>query len=394
MKKALVSMSVATLLAASSIPAQAQENLIYVPVSPCRIVDTRPSSGGEGAISAGNFRNFLVSGTVTDQGGTADGCPAPRPGSEPLAISAYVVAVPLSGSTSGVLTAYPSDQSPPAAGEGATVNFAAGQVIGNTTNITLCEPDTCPTIGDTGEFAVLARSSIQHVIIDVQGYFYPATGSCPDDMVASGSICIDKYEASVWDAPSGGSQIDPSTSCALDGSDCSKDSTAGTGTPIYAQSVVGVTPTAQVTWYQAAQACANVGKRLPTTAEWQAAASGTVDPGLNTDPAAGCNTASASGVSLTGASGDLCKSDAGAFDMIGNLWEWTAELAPASDGSGFTFTTTTGSIARALGTDFNSDAGGGVDTSTQALLLMEPGTSGSSRGPITSVASLGFRCVR
>ena len=132
-------------------PVQAQENLIYVPVNPCRLVDTRNAGG---PIPANSTRNFLVSGNVSGQGGDGS-CPAPRQG-EPLAISAYVIAVPAPGSVNGVLTAYPSDQPAPAAGAGSTVNFEAGEIVGNTTNITLCEPDGCPP---NGEFAILSRSS-------------------------------------------------------------------------------------------------------------------------------------------------------------------------------------------------------------------------------------------
>jgi hypothetical protein len=156
----------------SLIPVNAQEDLIYVAVDPCRIVDTREAGG---AITANDFRNFLVSGSLGElavQGGKTD-CLNPKAGQDPLAISAYVVAVPATGSTAGVLTAYPSDHLPPPVGAGSTVNFAAGQVIGNTTNITLCDQTSCPI---DGEFAVLARNTDEHVVIDVQGYFYPLGG--------------------------------------------------------------------------------------------------------------------------------------------------------------------------------------------------------------------------
>jgi len=381
LKKLLLRISVLSLLTSTSIPAVAQENLVYVPVNPCRIVDTRPSSGGEGAIAADTSRNFLVSGTVSSQGGTSAGCPSPRPDTEPLAVSAYVVAVPVSGSTAGALSAYPSDQTAPAAGEGATVNFAAGQVIGNTTNITLCEPDSCPTSGDTGEFAVLARNTIQHVVVDVQGYFYPAAGTCPDDMVAAGSICIDKYEASLWDAATGGSSI-PATTCLADGSDCGKNA----ANPIFAQSVVNVTPTRQVSWYQAAQACANVGKRLPTTADWQSAAAGT-PAGANSDPADSCNATTGGAVAVTGASsaGTLpCVSSAGAFDMVGNLWEWSAELTDFATAGGFSFSTTDAGWGRILGGSYNS----GNSNSTQDVA-----TVGGGPG-LANNSEIGFRCVR
>ena len=362
-------MSIATLLAANSIiPAQAQENLIYVPVNPCRIVDTRPGSGGEGLIPADTFRNFLVSGSVASQGGTSAGCESPRPGSAPSAISAYVVAVPVSGSTAGSLSAYPAGQTAPAEGEGATVNFAAGQVIGNTTNITLCEPDNCPTTGDTGEFAVLARKTIQHVVIDVQGYFFPAAGSCPGDMVASGSICVDKYEASLVDAAGA-----PATSatCNADGSDCAADADA-LNPAIFAQSVTGVLPANSVSWFQAAVACANVGKRLPSAAEWQMAAAGT--------NGADCN-ASGGPLANTGASA-ACVSTAGAFDMVGNLWEWTADLRSDVTSGG-----TSAQTSYAAG--FGESHSGNVDPTPGTDSMFVP-----SGGAIATNPVFGFRCVR
>lgn len=172
MKSSILSSLFMIMLGATAIaPAHAQDDLVYVAVDPCRIVDTR-NAGGD--ISTNNFRNFQVSGTVGElavQGGNSD-CLDPKAttGQKPLAVSAYVLAVPASGSGSGVLTAYPSDQLPPPVGAGSTVNFAAQQIIGNTTNITLCDPAGCPT---DGEFAILSRNTSQHVVIDVQGYFYP-----------------------------------------------------------------------------------------------------------------------------------------------------------------------------------------------------------------------------
>jgi hypothetical protein len=174
MKKAFqVALFTTILIPTISTSLNAQE-LIYVAVEPCRLVDTREAGG---AIAADSRRNFFVSGTVIGQGGNTGGCPAPEQDSEPFAISAYVIAVPTPSSINGVLTAYPSNQPPPPPGTGSTVNFAAGQVIGNTTNITLCDPVSCPR---DGEFAILARNTSQHVVVDVQGYFYPAAPEpCP-----------------------------------------------------------------------------------------------------------------------------------------------------------------------------------------------------------------------
>jgi len=353
-------MSAATLLAANSIPAQAQDNMIYVAVEPCRLVDTREAGG---FIPANTSRDFLVSGAagaLVSQGGNPDGCPDPRDGSgsAPLAISAYIVAVPTATSGPGLLTAFPADQ-PPVDDAIATVNYAAGQVIGNTTNATLCENTASCTSGPLG---IKTWRAEQDVVVDVQGYFYAATGTCPDDMVAVGSVCVDKYEASLWDAATGGAQISPLGSapyypCAADGSDCGD----GAANAIYARSVETVTPAARPTWYQANQACANVGKRLPSTAEWQMAASGT-------DETQCPNTSLAE----TGAS-PTCISTTGALDMVGNLWEWTAELG---------------------GTDFDTDL-----MSARILgsgYLSGGGSTNSAFDPAPTATNLefGFRCVR
>lgn len=166
--------SATILLATAFSPAQAQsEDLIYVAVEPCRIVDTRKGIGSP--IPNNDHMNFLVSGTsgdLFDQGGSqSGGCAAPKQGQTPAAISAYVVAVPAATSVgNGVLVAYPSDQQEPPEGAAATVNFTKGQIIGNTTNITLCTADDCPT---DGQFAIKSRNTDEHVVVDVQGYFYP-----------------------------------------------------------------------------------------------------------------------------------------------------------------------------------------------------------------------------
>ncbi len=89
----------------------------------------------------------------------------------------------------------------------------------------------------------------------------------------------------------------------------------------YAVSIPGVTPSANITWFQAAAAARNSGKRLPSNAEWQAAALGTPD-------SAPCNVSS--GVVADTGSAPGCVSDVGARGMVGNLWEWVADWVPSS----------------------------------------------------------------
>jgi hypothetical protein len=138
-----------------------------------------------------------------------------------------------------------------------------------------------------------------------------------DVMVRVGSVCIDRYEASIWTARSGGTQITGAIPCDADGQNCDN---------IFARSVAGVVPRADITWFQAQQALANSGKRMPTNAEWQMTVAGTTDGGP-------CNVSSGS-VRNTGAD-DACKSAHGTNDMVGNLWEWVADWVPrrTCDGS-------------------------------------------------------------
>jgi len=154
------------------------KDLTFVPVDPCRIVDTRISAGG--ALPAdvvgidGDARHFKVAGTGPDlavQGGAPEGCTHPKSGTgrEPVAIAAYVVAVPAGTSSGGVLTAFPADQPDPPLGSSATVNYAAGETVGNSTIIPLCEVGDCP---EDGQLGILSRFSPQHAVVDVQGYFY------------------------------------------------------------------------------------------------------------------------------------------------------------------------------------------------------------------------------
>ncbi len=172
---------------------------------------------------------------------------------------------------------------------------------------------------------------------------------CVTDAVLAGTACLDRYEASVWRVPNpaatnaslvrkiqlgiatradlaagGATQLgttgDDYAPCTNNGQNCAND--------IYAVSLPSEIPSANITWFQAQEACANARKRLPTNAEWQVGANGTPDPGPD-NGTTDCNTASAGSASLTGAR-TSCVSTRGAFDMVGNLAEWVADWVPAS----------------------------------------------------------------
>jgi hypothetical protein len=149
------------------------------------------------------------------------------------------------------------------------------------------------------------------------------SGTCEssvnDVMVRVGQLCIDRYEASVWSSPTGGMQY------GLDGDDypCNDQGHNCRG-EIYARSVPGVRPSTFITWFQAQQALANSGKRLPSNAEWQMAVAGT--------PSSAACAIDEGGADFTVPTGSFasCISDWGANDMVGNVEEWVADWAPRS----------------------------------------------------------------
>jgi len=174
---------------------------------------------------------------------------------------------------------------------------------------------------------------------------------CPVHMVRVGPLCVDKYEATVWSEPPTSDGSPRGTRFGLTGDDypCSFNGNGCSGAnPIYAASLPSRRPSAFITWFQAQQACLNVGKRLLTNAEWQGAAAGTpteYEPGAD-DGVNDCNTSTAHHVVRTG-SRKSCVSSFGAFDMVGNLIEWTADWI---QGSSVPFAPSVALLVQILGT--------------------------------------------
>ncbi len=170
--------------------------------------------------------------------------------------------------------------------------------------------------------------------IDLQAAVEVEEEECPVNMVPVGNICVDMYKASVWSQPPDadgnpqGTQFGAGSDnypCSDNGNDCSDP-----GQPskmIYAASVPNVRPSADITWFQAQQACANVGKRLLTNAEWQMAAAGTPDTTLGADNGTtNCNIRFQLGSDpVPTGSRSNCESNWGVFDMVGNLEEWVED---------------------------------------------------------------------
>jgi formylglycine-generating enzyme required for sulfatase activity len=140
------------------------------------------------------------------------------------------------------------------------------------------------------------------------------TGVCPKGMVAQkindGLMCVDEYEAT------------PAESCPhTTPSNVFETEKNASTKECYAASVPGKAPWTFVTLSQAQRVCAEGGKRLPTSDEWFQIALGT--------DAALC-TIHKSSPNETGT--NECRSSSGAYDTIGNVWEWVNETV---EGNGF-----------------------------------------------------------
>lgn len=135
------------------------QDLVYTPVLPCRILDTRNTAGG--AITANTVRNFQAVDRVSfaNQGGSATDCST-------LGVSATAVAINLtvvSPVTAGFATVFPFGIAQPTT---ASLNYDQNAVVNNTVIAAIPNP---PAASDVSLFS-FAES---HYVADIVGYFAP-----------------------------------------------------------------------------------------------------------------------------------------------------------------------------------------------------------------------------
>lgn len=143
-------------------------DLIYVAVAPCRLVDTLKSTGGN--LVAGVPQNFRAYGNVASQGGNAAGCPHPKQhgGPAPAAMSANITAVGTGASANGLIKAFAAGGNSSRAV--ALANYTKGTNIANAATIALCKGGSCP---DGTQLALLSLNADVRAAVDILGYFYP-----------------------------------------------------------------------------------------------------------------------------------------------------------------------------------------------------------------------------
>lgn len=142
-------------------------SLIYTPVTPCRVFDTR--SAAAGILAADTQRNFFVAGTgsqFTAQGGNSDGCGIPF-GPATSVIINFVAVTP---SGNGNLRAWAVANPQPAAPLAAVMNFSPNMfAIANGVAVPICDPAL--TLCTAGDLRLQADVSSVHVVGDAVGYF-------------------------------------------------------------------------------------------------------------------------------------------------------------------------------------------------------------------------------
>jgi uncharacterized repeat protein (TIGR03803 family) len=125
--------------------------LQFVTATPCRLVDTRPEHGGSGPIQGGTFQNF----PIPQEGG----CNIPTTAA---AYSLNVSVVP-SGPL-GYLTIWPTGENRPVV---ATLNSLDGRIKADAAIV---------PAGTSGAVSVYVTNTT-NVILDINGYFAPVSGS-------------------------------------------------------------------------------------------------------------------------------------------------------------------------------------------------------------------------
>jgi hypothetical protein len=141
------------------------QDLVFFPVEPCRLLDTRPAAGATGAYLGPFPPNtqvaFSVNDTLGPQGGNALGCGIPT--ADPAALAVTITAANPSGP--GNLRSFATGGAVPLA---AMLNYTTGVSISTGAITASCSSGAC-----SDELTVRNEGlGTTHIVVDVTGYFH------------------------------------------------------------------------------------------------------------------------------------------------------------------------------------------------------------------------------
>ena len=152
------------------------DDLVYTPVVPCRIVDTRNAGGAIGASSSRDFKVWVSSGGFTAQGGSATNCNIPA---NPTAVVLNITAVTPAGA--GNFIAYPTG-SPTFT---SVLNYQSGEnALANGAIVPACVPDC------TNQLTIATNGAGADAVIDIAGYFNAPAATALDCTTVAASVTV------------------------------------------------------------------------------------------------------------------------------------------------------------------------------------------------------------
>lgn len=167
-------------------------DLVYTPLQPCRILDTRSTAAG--AIAGNTTRSFVAvsASSFTSQGGSSTNCGT-------LGLNATAVAINLTAVTpsgNGYATAYPYGTAQPVA---SSVNFSTGAIVNNALIVQIPNPLS------SFDFTLYTFAQ-SHYVADIVGYFAPP--------VATAVQCVETANTDLAIAANGGTGNAVAPACA------------------------------------------------------------------------------------------------------------------------------------------------------------------------------------
>jgi len=174
-------------LAVAPLIGDSGHDLVYTPITPCRILDTRAGAGHRGSITGPLAPGATYSFDVA--GGDAAACGVPY-GPATAAVLNFVAVLPAG---SGNLQAWPWSSPATPAPNAAVLNYGSGFNIANGLVVPFCDPTVVGTCPD--DLFVKANGNGTHLVVDVLGYFSAPEATPLECATATASFSADSGEA-------------------------------------------------------------------------------------------------------------------------------------------------------------------------------------------------------